>query len=190
MKPLRGKSTLLATIAYKLMISTIFEYGEEALESVEKNAVTPALEAVVEAITLLSQIAFECIGHSAARSIYNGFTILRQLPKYRDREFPCHGEIEFFGALVEMVMDGYSREEIIDLMKFAHRVGLAVNLEELGFPDINDDEILLIARKATAPGETIHNKPYKVTPELVADAIKVANAIGVEVAKMYPRRKI
>jgi len=189
LRPLRGKPTLLAVTTYKLVISTIFTYGEEAIESVERNAVTPALEAVVEAIILLSQITFECIGHSAARSIYNGFTALRQLPKYKDREFPCHGELEFFGALVEMVMDGYPREEIVNLMKLAHRVGLSINLNELGFSDIDENEIMLVAKKATMPGETIHNKPYKVTPERVADAVKTASTIGIEVAKQYPMRK-
>jgi len=190
LRPLRGKPTLLAVATYKLVVSTIFTYGEEAIESVERNAVTPALEAVVEAIILLSQITFECIGHSAARSIYNGFTALRQLPKYKHRKFPCHGELEFFGALVEMVMDGYPREEIVKLMKLAHRIGLSVNLDELGFSDINENEIILVAKKATMPEETIHNKPYKVTPERVADAMKTANTIGIEVAKQYPMRKL
>ena len=189
-KPLRGKSTLLAVATYNLVISTILTYGEEAVESVERSAVTPALEAVVEAIILHSQITFECIGHSAARSIYNGFTALRQLSKYKNREFPCHGELEFFGALVEMVMDGYPREEIVNLMKFAHRVGLSINLNELGFSDIDENEVILIAKKATLPGETIHNKPYRVTPERVVDAMKTANTIGIEVAKQHPIRKI
>jgi len=39
------------------------------------------------------------------------------------------------------------------------------------------------------PGEAIHNKPYRVTPERVVDAIKTANTIGIEVAKRYPKKK-
>jgi hypothetical protein len=38
------------------------------------------------------------------------------------------------------------------------------------------------------PGEAIHNKPYRVTPERVVDAIKTANTIGIEVAKQYPKK--
>jgi glycerol dehydrogenase len=75
-------------------------------------------------------------------------------------------------------------------MKFAHRVGLSINLNELGFSDIDENEVILIAKKATLPGETIHNKPYRVTPERVVDAMKTANTIGIEVAKQHPIRKI
>lgn len=189
LKPVRGKPTLLAVTAQKLMADTIFVYGEEALESVENNVVTPALEAVVEAVTLLSQVAFECGGLSAAHSIYNGFTALETVPKFKHRKFPCHGELVFFGVLTEMVMDGYPREEVANMMKFGHRVGLAINFEELGFPDIDEEDLMLIAKRATAPGETIHNKPYKVTPEHIVNAMKIVNSIGAEVAKEYPMRK-
>jgi len=74
-------------------------------------------------------------------------------------------------------------------MKLAHRIGLSVNLDELGFSDINENEIILVAKKATMPEETIHNKPYEVAPERVADTMKTANTIGIEVVKQYPMRK-
>jgi len=185
-RPIRGSAPLLALAAQKLMIDILLTYGEEAIESVERGVVTPALEAVVEAVTLLSQVAFECGGLAGAHSIYNGFTALE--PKYKHK-FPYHGELVFFGMLTEMVMDGYPRSELIELMKFGHSVGLPINLEELGFSGISDDELMEVATRATAPGETIHNKPYKVTPELVFNSMKVANELGLEVAERCPRRK-
>jgi len=185
-RPIRGNSPLLAFAAQRLMIDILLTYGEEAIESVERNMVTPALEAVVEAVTLLSQVAFECGGLAGAHSIYNGFTVLE--PKYK-HTFPYHGELVFFGMLTEMVMDGYPRNEIVKMMEFGHKVGLPINLEELGFSDIKDDELMEVAKRAVAPGETIHNKPYKVTPELVFSSMKIANEIGLEVAKSIPKRK-
>jgi glycerol dehydrogenase len=35
-----------------------------------------------------------------------------------------------------------------------------------------------IATRATAVGETIHNEPFEVRPDMVADAILAADAIG------------
>ena len=35
-----------------------------------------------------------------------------------------------------------------------------------------------VARRATAPGETIHNEPFEVTAEMVADAVLAADALG------------
>ncbi|HXG21910.1 MAG TPA: glycerol dehydrogenase, partial [Methylomirabilota bacterium] len=36
------------------------------------------------------------------------------------------------------------------------------------------------AIRATAEGETIHNEPFEVTPDMVADAILAADAMGRE----------
>ncbi|MEM4062305.1 MAG: glycerol dehydrogenase [Desulfurococcaceae archaeon] len=182
LKPLQGKAPLIAIAAQKLMVETIFNYSEEAIESVEEKVVTPALEAVVEATTLLSQVSFECGGLAAAHSIYNGFTVLEE--KVR----AYHGELVFFGMLTEMLLDGYPRKEIVDMMNFGHRIGLPINLSELGLEEVEDEELLLVAKKALAPGETIHNKYYTLTPETLAKAFKVVDTIGREVAKSAPRR--
>jgi glycerol dehydrogenase len=37
-----------------------------------------------------------------------------------------------------------------------------------------------IAARSTAEGETIHNEPFAVQPRMVAEAIRVADAIGRE----------
>ncbi|MEM0027640.1 MAG: glycerol dehydrogenase [Ignisphaera sp.] len=189
LKPVHGYPPMIAIAAQKLMIDILFDYSEEAIESVELGVVTPALEAVVEATTLLSQIAFEDGGLSAAHSIYNGFTALETDPKYKHRQFPYHGELVFFGTLVEMILDGYPKNEIVKIMEFGHRIGLPINLEELGFKEISDEDIMKVAKAATKLGETIHNKSYRVTPEMVFNAIKIANEIGLTVAEKIPKRK-
>jgi len=35
-----------------------------------------------------------------------------------------------------------------------------------------------VAARSTAPGETIHNEPFEVTPAMVEDAILAADAAG------------
>jgi glycerol dehydrogenase len=37
-----------------------------------------------------------------------------------------------------------------------------------------------IAARSTAEGETIHNEPFAVQPRMVAEAIRVADAMGQE----------
>lgn len=185
LKPVQGGPTLTAIAAQKLMIDILLNYGEDAITSVERMAVTPALEAVVEATTLLSQIAFECGGLAAAHSIYNGFTVI----EHKYGVMPYHGELVFFGMLVEMVMDGYPREEIVKMMEYGHRVGLPINLEELGFKDIDKSDLEEVAKKTTAPNETIHRKAYRVTPEMVVNAILAVDSLGKEVAERIPKRR-
>ena len=38
------------------------------------------------------------------------------------------------------------------------------------------EEVEAVAKAATAPGETIHNMPFAVTPEMVADAMVAADS--------------
>lgn len=188
-KPIHGHPPLTALIAQRSMTEILLTYSETALDSIEAGAVTPALEAVIEAILLLSQIAFETGGLSAAHSIHNGFTILEENPRYKNRSFPCHGELVFFGMLTEMIMDGYPRTEVARVMEFGHRIGLPINLEELGFRDITEEELLEVARAATKPGEPIHNKPFRVTPEIVLNSLKTVNEIGLKISEEIPRRR-
>jgi glycerol dehydrogenase len=35
-----------------------------------------------------------------------------------------------------------------------------------------------VAARATAEGETIHNEPFEVRPDMVADAVRAADALG------------
>jgi glycerol dehydrogenase len=44
--------------------------------------------------------------------------------------------------------------------------------------DLPAELLRQVARRATAPGETIHNEPFEVGPDLVADAILAADALG------------
>ena len=61
---------------------------------------------------------------------------------------------------------------------FATEVGLPITLAEIGLAELPQDLLEPIARRATAQGETIHNEPFEVTPDMVADAILAADAVG------------
>ncbi len=57
-------------------------------------------------------------------------------------------------------------------------MGLPITLAEIGLADPTGDLLGQVARRATAPGETIHNEPFEVTPDMVADALLAADALG------------
>jgi glycerol dehydrogenase-like iron-containing ADH family enzyme len=58
------------------------------------------------------------------------------------------------------------------------RGGLPITLAGIGLHELPRDRLDPIARRGTAPGETIHNEPFAITPEMVADAILTADAPG------------
>ena len=46
----------------------------------------------------------------------------------------------------------------------------------------------MVAKRATAPGETIHNEPIRVTTELVIEAMRAADSVGTSFRKSKHER--
>src|SRR5205823_2279691 len=70
-----GGSTRSAAALAELCYKTLLEDGAAALRAVQAKAVTPALERLVEANTLLSGLGFESSGLAAAHALHNGLTV-------------------------------------------------------------------------------------------------------------------
>lgn len=151
---------------------TLLEYGELALQAVKRQVVTPALERVVEANTLLSGLGFESGGLSGAHAIHNGFTALEPTHKY------WHGEKVAFGTLCLLMLTDRSPELIDEVYSFCEAVGLPTTLADIGLPKVTQEELLQVATLACASGETIHNIAGGVTPQEVLAAICAADEEG------------
>ena len=106
---------------------------------------------------------------AAAHSFYNGVTSLGI--KHAD-----HGCCVAFGTLVQLVLEGATKEEFNEVQNFCLEVGLPVTLAEIG--DISNDDVMTIAKNACAPGETIHNLAGDVEPIELYDAIMQADSMG------------
>lgn len=167
-----GASTTSALRLANLCYKTLIEDGKDALHAIRQRAVTPALERIIEANTLLSGLGFESSGLAAAHAIHNGLTAAPAT-----RQF-YHGEKVAFGTLVQLVLEGASRAQIRELLAFSRETGLPVTLAEIGCAQMPTELVQQVAVRATAPGETIHNEPFAVTPSMVVDAILAADAIG------------
>lgn len=167
-----GASTRSALALAELCYQTLIEDGADALRAVRQQAVTPALERIVEANTLLSGLGFESSGLAAAHAIHNGLTAAPGTHDY------FHGEKVAFGTLVQLVLEGAPRAQMHDVLAFATEAGLPTTLREIGCGDLSSEMLEQVAGRAVAPGETIHNEPFEVTAKMVADAILAADAIG------------
>jgi len=55
---------------------------------------------------------------------------------------------------------------------------LPTTLSDLGIVDVTEEKLMRVATAACAPGETIHNMPFPVTPADVYGAILVADRLG------------
>jgi glycerol dehydrogenase len=167
-----GVPTAAALSLARLCYDTLMEYGVSAKLAVDRNAVTPAVESVIEANILLSGLGFESAGLAAAHGIHEGLQALE------GAEGALHGELVAFGTLAQLVMENHSREEIDRVIDFCNAVGLPVTLRQLGVSDSSPENLMKAAEIACVEGLTTHNSYFAIDPELVLGAIIGANALG------------
>lgn len=158
----------------RLCYDTLLEYGLQAKLAVERKSVTPAVEAIVEANTLLSGLGFESGGLAGAHAIHNGLTVLEA------SHAKFHGQKVSFGTVAQLVMEGRPSQDVNEVLSFCLSVGLPVCLEDVGVVNPTREDIRKVAEATTAEGETIHATWFPVTADMVESAIWAADALGKE----------
>lgn len=175
-----GKATIAGFAIAEKCEEVLFDYALLAYEANKEKIVTPALEAVVEANTLLSGLGFEDSGLAAAHAIHNGFTAVEG-----DIHHLSHGEKVAYGTLTQLVLENKMIDEINRYLELYIQLDLPVTLEQMHLEDKSFDELLEIGKSATKEGETMSNMPFDVTPEDVAQALRAVDAF----ARLYMSKK-
>ncbi|UTT59933.1 glycerol dehydrogenase [Cellulosimicrobium cellulans] len=161
-----GLPLVTGTALAQLSWDILWENALPAIDAVKNHLVTPAVEKVVEANTLLSGLGFESGGLAAAHAIHNGLTAAPQTHGL------THGQKVNIGSVTQLVLEGAPTEEIEEFVRFTTRVGLPNTLTEIGLTADDVHDLTRVAEAATAEGETIHAMPFPVrVPELV-DALR------------------
>jgi glycerol dehydrogenase len=151
----------LAETCYRLLR----DHAEGAVGAVEANVVTESVEAVIEAIILLSGLGFENGGLAAAHAVHDGLT---SLP---DAAEATHGEKVMVGLLTQMMLEGASDQSILELVSFGRTVGLPVSLTDIGVTSPTREDLLQVGHVACDTAGPMGNEVGEVTPERVADAL-------------------
>jgi glycerol dehydrogenase len=163
-----GLPTLTGTALAQLSWDVLWDNALPAVDAVRDNEVTPAVEKVIEANTLLSGLGFESGGLAAAHAIHNGLTAVGATHGL------AHGQKVNIGSVSQLVLEGAPTSEIRDFVEFTTRVGLPNTLTEVGLRADDADALRTVADAATAEGETIHAMPFTVRS---ADVVSVLASI-------------
>jgi glycerol dehydrogenase len=170
-----GKATLAAMAIARLCNETILKYGIDAKRDVEQHIVTPAVEAVIEANTLLSGLGFESCGVATAHMIANC------LPGFPECKGLMHGEEVSFGIVTQLCLDkNMPRAEANQIVDFQIALGLPVTFADLNLAGITRERLKKIGDICAGPGSLCHHHPFKITSESVVDAMFTADALGRE----------
>jgi glycerol dehydrogenase len=171
---LGGKPTMAGTALAELCYELLLSNAAGAKAACDAGVVTPALENLVEANTLLSGLGFESGGLAAAHSVHNGLTAIPETHKF------MHGEKVAFGLVTQLVLENRPRDDLDQVLGLARAVGLPMTLAQVGIGSVSADVVATIAAKSVAEGETIHHEPFSVDADTVGDAIIAADRIGTE----------
>ena len=161
-------ATELAALCWKYLKAD----GLKAKQAVEAGKITDSLETIIEVNTYLSSVGFESGGLAAAHGIQKGFTVIPQLHQ------AYHGENVAFCTLVQLVLEQAPEGELEEVADFCLQVGLPLSFSDLGYPDVQKEDVRRIVRKALVPGSTIHNMPMQVTEDLLEEALLKADRFG------------
>lgn len=155
----------IAAACYK----TILENGKMAKIANELHIVNEALEAVIEANTLMSGIGFENVGCAAAHCICNGLTAAE------NGEKALHGEKVAFGTICQLIAEHAPMETLDEVIRFCLSVGLPVTLDDMGIENTEKN----LTRIAGIPQNTEWTRePFYVDAEMVKGYVKSADALG------------
>lgn len=161
-----GQPTLASVAIAEKCEEILFKHGHAAHKAAAKGIVTPQVEAVIEANTLLSGLGFENGGLAAAHAIHNGFTTLSG-----DIHHLSHGEKVTYGTLVQLLLENSSDETLKRYIDFYKSIGMPTTLKEMHLEDTSFEDLVKVGELATDPNDTFGNLSSKITPEEIANAI-------------------
>lgn len=170
------RRTRTAQIIAEECLRTILENGVMAKMANEMHIVTEALEAVIEANTLMSGLGFENVGCAAAHCICNGLSSIPGGDK------ALHGEKVAFGVICQMIAEHAPMRDVEEIMNFNLNVGLPVTLEDMGINSTEENYRII----AGNPNQTEwQREPFYINATIVADIVRCADEMG----RMYKNLK-
>ena len=149
------------------------DFGVDAVRDCAEHVVTPAVDRVIEANTLLSGLGFESAGVAAAHAVGNALTEFEECKPF------SHGEKVAFGVATQLCLDeDIDPEERLEVFDFMVDLGLPVTLADLGLGDISTEALKSFAEALCGPDQITHNHVFTVTPFNMYSAIVAADKLG------------
>ncbi|CAK8743498.1 hypothetical protein SODG_006634 [Sodalis praecaptivus] len=168
-----GKPTIADMAIAAACEETLLTYGYSAYQAVAKHKVTPAVEAVVEANTLLSDLGFENGGLASAHAIHNGFTAIQG-----DIHHLTHGEKVAYGTLTHMVLEQRPDDEIARYIRFYRQIAMPTTLKAIHLENEPYENLVKVGALACSEGDTLRNLNAYLSAEDVAQAIIAVDAFS------------
>ena len=165
-----GLGTRAALALADVCFETLLAHADGALAALERQAPDDSLEAIVEASVLLSGLCFENGGLSVAHSMTRG---LSALP---GTAHELHGLQVAYGTMVQWHLENRPPAFMADMRAFYSRIGLPLNLQQLGLPRAPTDVDIDTLSTLTLTAPHMRNFDRPLTAQNLAQAIRALEA--------------
>ncbi len=164
--------TLTAYAIAKLCFETLLANAPAAVEHCDLGIVTPQLEDVVEACTLMSTVGFESGGLGAAHGFHQGLAELPETHKF------MHGEKVAMGILASLFLTQKPTAMIKAIYDFHVAIRLPVCLADLNIADTSPEHLMVAVERMNQPVECTHWEPIVYSPQDHLAALLAADQYG------------
>jgi len=149
--------------------------GETACEQAMRGQVALELTQAIDANVQLAGTVGG-LGGARCRSVV-AHAVCNALTTEPGHGVSWHGEKVAFGIVVQRLLQGFSEDQLTELVRFFAAIGVPVTLQGLGVAD-EAHAIERIAQATVRPGSSAHLLPGGVAVQQVAEAIRRADALG------------
>lgn len=132
---LRDHVTDTAWYATESIMRVVMTRGREALEACKHKQITPAYESIVPCILNA------CGGVRSFRFSFVPHLLDDVLLHFEATHKLAHGYRIAYGVIIQMLYDNRSLEDIHAYLDFCVDLGLPINFEQLGIPDVDKDDL-------------------------------------------------
>ncbi len=168
-----GLGTRAALALADLCFDTLLAHADGALAALERQSPDPSLEAIVEASVLLSGLCFENGGLSVAHSMTRGLSALPETAH------ELHGLQVAYGTMVQWQLERRPATFMDEMRAFYRRIGLPMNLRQLGLPRAATDADIdtIAALTLSAPHMRNFDRPLSAQ-----DLVQAMRAVESEIS--------
>lgn len=165
--------TISAVTNGQICYDIIQRFGNDAVKAVESQTMSSEFDSTIDAIILYAGLSSifggDKLRNAAAHAIYNGFTKIPAVHKV------AHGLIVGYGNLCLLALEGRPDQEIIEEIKLAERCSIPTSLRQIA--TLSETE-LRIAAEASAQATAMACMPFKVTAEMVIEAMQRVDCLA------------
>lgn len=177
-----GRPLMLPSVIADACYDVLMRDGKEALASVDAGEVSAAFERVVEAVVLMSGLAFENGGLSLAHSMTRGLMALEGAERH------LHGFHVAYGALVQLAHE-QDDSAYIDLRGYLRSLGLPTSLRELDVK-VSADTVDVLVRATLGAPHMLNCVPVPTADSLTEVIEAVEADAGATSAKPHGREHV